>query len=235
MGPASSSEHRRAFRELERLGLLLMSDPALPCVTRIVAGEPIRGSWWGHPRGHAIYHVLTRLAESPDVLAAKLLAGKVTFIHRALWPAFLAVARSREPWQMQPLPAAARSLLRRVDREGTVRTDELSPRRSSSAAPLRAAVRALEAALLVHADEIHTETGAHAKVLESWHHWQRRVGFPARPIPIDRAKQELAAAARRLCGETGGTARLPWEVTSRAGGRGRRPRGPGDSRPDVGD
>jgi hypothetical protein len=57
-----------------------------------VAGEPIRGSWWGHPSGHEIFAVLTRVLASPDVIATRLVDGKVTLIHRQLWPALVRVA-----------------------------------------------------------------------------------------------------------------------------------------------
>ena len=42
---------QRVERELERIGLLLEHDKELPSVTLLVAGEPIRGSWWGHALG----------------------------------------------------------------------------------------------------------------------------------------------------------------------------------------
>jgi hypothetical protein len=57
-----------------------------------VAGEPIRGSWWGHAAGHEIFAVLSRVLNSPDVIATRLVNGKVTLIHRRLWPALLRVA-----------------------------------------------------------------------------------------------------------------------------------------------
>ncbi len=57
-----------------------------------VAGEPIRGSWWGHPAGHEVFAVLTRVLSSPDVIATRLVNGKITLIHRRLWPALVRVA-----------------------------------------------------------------------------------------------------------------------------------------------
>jgi hypothetical protein len=74
-------------------GILLESARGpLPNVAEMVAGEPIRGSWWAHPAGHAIFAALNSLADSPDVVRTRLVNGKVTLIHRRLWPALVRVA-----------------------------------------------------------------------------------------------------------------------------------------------
>ncbi len=57
-----------------------------------VAGTPIRGGWWAHPKGHAIFAVTRAVRDSPDVLVCRLLGGKVTYIHRRLWPAVVRLA-----------------------------------------------------------------------------------------------------------------------------------------------
>jgi hypothetical protein len=54
-----------------------------------VAGGPIRGSWWGHPKGHEIFRLAEAVANSGDVLVCKLIEGKVTWVHRRLWPALV--------------------------------------------------------------------------------------------------------------------------------------------------
>lgn len=64
----------------------------VPTLAHAVAGEPVRGSWWAHPAAHAIYHALGVARSSPDVLACRLIAGKVTLVHRRLWPAFVCLA-----------------------------------------------------------------------------------------------------------------------------------------------
>jgi hypothetical protein len=66
-------------------------------MAEMIAGEPIRGSWWGHPAGHAIFAALNSLAESPDVVRTRLLNGKVTLVHRRLWPALVRVADQLPP------------------------------------------------------------------------------------------------------------------------------------------
>jgi hypothetical protein len=74
-------------------GVVLQSarGPA-PSLAERVAGEPIRGSWWGHRSGHEIYRVINLVRASPDVVATRLINGKVTLIHRRLWPALARVA-----------------------------------------------------------------------------------------------------------------------------------------------
>jgi len=57
-----------------------------------VAGGPIRGSWWAHPKGHDIFQCSRAVRESPDVLVCRLVGGKVTYIHRRLWPALVCLA-----------------------------------------------------------------------------------------------------------------------------------------------
>src|SRR4029453_6086827 len=74
-------------------GMLLESARGpLPNVAEMVAGEPIRGSWWGHPAGHAILDALNSLADSPDVVRTRLVNRKVTLVHRRLWPALARLA-----------------------------------------------------------------------------------------------------------------------------------------------
>ena len=64
----------------------------VPSLAERIVGEPIRGSWWGHPSGDEIYRVVNRVRASPDVVATRLINGKVTLIHRRLWPALVRVA-----------------------------------------------------------------------------------------------------------------------------------------------
>ena len=92
-------------------GVVLASARGLaPTLTQHIAGEPIRGSWWGHPEGKHIFAVLQAVSHDPDVLVCRLVDGKVTLVHRRLWPALAAAA---------PLLDAAR--LARVTQEHTAR------------------------------------------------------------------------------------------------------------------
>lgn len=78
---------------LAEQGMLLESARGpIPNVAALVAGEPIIGSWWSHPASHAIFEAINELADSPDVVRLRLVNGKVTLVHRSLWPALVRVA-----------------------------------------------------------------------------------------------------------------------------------------------
>jgi hypothetical protein len=179
--------------QLEERGLLLVQDAAFPNVCAIVAGETVRGSWWGHPAGKRIFRVLEELEEGADVVFVKLLSKKVTLVHRRLWPALLAVASARSEWQLRALSGEATDLLERVDRERTVRS-------SGKAA------KDLEARLLVASRQVHGARGAHETELESWSAWAKRVGCAA---PL--ASEEAGRAALEAASEVrGAPVKFPW-------------------------
>ena len=76
------------LRFVERHGIVLESAQGpRPNLAEAVVGARIRGSWWGHPKGHAIFWATRAVRDSTDVLVCRLLDGKVTYIHRRLWPA----------------------------------------------------------------------------------------------------------------------------------------------------
>jgi len=64
----------------------------VPSLAEVIAGEPVRGSWWSHPKSHQIFAVTRAVRESDDVLVCRLIRGKVTFVHRRLWPALVRAA-----------------------------------------------------------------------------------------------------------------------------------------------
>jgi hypothetical protein len=198
-------------RALEQHAILLESDARLPSVSALVAGAPVRGSWWGHPQGGIIYEVAGWLAAQSDVLVCKLVSGKVSYVHRSLWSACFAVATAREPWQTQGLSRAALNLLAGVQREGELRTDDLPWFDCGAHGPTAAAAaRELEKKLLVHAAQVHTDKGFHAKSLESWEHWARRASFHPRPRLTARARRELERVLGGLNRRFEADARLPW-------------------------
>jgi hypothetical protein len=82
---------------VKRHGVVLQAARGpVPSLAEAIAGSPIRGSWWGHPKGHEIFHVAESICESDEVLVCKLVGGKVTYVHRRLWPALVRLA-SRFP------------------------------------------------------------------------------------------------------------------------------------------
>lgn len=67
-----------------------------PSLAERVAGERIAGSWWGHPKGHEIFELTRKVHDSRAVLICTLAKGRITYIHRRLWPYFICLA-SRFP------------------------------------------------------------------------------------------------------------------------------------------
>jgi hypothetical protein len=199
-------EHHDTIRNtLLTCGILLESDAKLPSISSIIAGGAVRGSWWGHPSGGAIYAALQWLADQTDVTAAKLVSQKITYIHQDLWPALIAIGRARESWQMKGLSRHARSALDEVTLEGYVHPDQAA----RESAPKIA--RELETRLLIHSFSVHTESGAHAKCLESWDHWANRVGFvPAQKLTTRQAKKKFENALQALNERYNASGRLPW-------------------------
>jgi hypothetical protein len=64
----------------------------VPSMAEAIAGGPIRGSWWAHPKGEEIFLAAEAVGDSSDVLVCKLIDGKVTYVHRRLWPALVKLA-----------------------------------------------------------------------------------------------------------------------------------------------
>ncbi|HEY2464905.1 MAG TPA: hypothetical protein VGI32_12685 [Steroidobacteraceae bacterium] len=69
-------------------------------LTEAIAGEPIKGSWWAHAKSHQIFAVLQKLEDSPEILVCRFIAGRVTFVHRRLWPAIVRLANRFHPEQL---------------------------------------------------------------------------------------------------------------------------------------
>jgi hypothetical protein len=183
---------RTVVVKVRALGLLLLQDAKLPSALTVVRGVSEGGSWWSLPEANAIYAALERATDDKDVLVAKLVAGKVTLIHRALWPAVLAVATSREPWQLRGLSPAARRMLAALDDGDSI---------DAAGAP----GKELDRRLLVHAATVHGPSGKHLTRLEPWQTWAARKGCAA--IEVGAGKEELETAVTRL----GGTrSLLPW-------------------------
>jgi hypothetical protein len=193
------SESVPVLAKLQEHGLLLQTDANLPNVCALVAGAPVRGSWWAHPRSHEIFRVNCELAAHPDVLVTKLISGKITYLHRALWPAFVAIGRARKPWQIEHLSHDAHNLLAEVDRK-PIQTDRRVSKPASE----------LEINLLVYSEQFHTDAGAHARRLESWDHWSIRTGYIGEQITLISARLTLEDVVASLNGKFKGRGRLPW-------------------------
>jgi hypothetical protein len=87
----------QAMAFVEHCGVVLVSARGpVPRLTEAIVNEPIEGSWWGHPKSHHIFAILEALADSEDILVCRLVRGKITLVHRRLWPALVRSA-SRFP------------------------------------------------------------------------------------------------------------------------------------------
>ena len=195
-------EFAELLDRLQEFDLLLDADPKFPSVTGFVAGDNVRGSWWAHPQSHEMFNLACQLHDHLDVLLVKLISGKVTLVHRPLWPAVFAVATAREPWQLEELSKQAKALLKKVDKE---------TKASSSGDP----VRELEARLLVHSESVHTESGSHTKELQTWKSWARRVKLGNVKLSSSEAKAQLEAVVARLNKQFNAAGTLPWNKKRR--------------------
>lgn len=166
-----------------------------------VTGERVRGSWWGHARGHEIWNLAQSLGA--DVVSVKLVAGKETLVHRDLWPALARVATDegfRRP-RLARLRERARALLEAAQARPPLRLDEHAAALGLAKPERRAldeARRELERSLLLRTDEVHTETGRHASVLEPWEPWIAREGLG--PAVAALAVEDALARLRAACG-----------------------------------
>jgi hypothetical protein len=82
-------------------GVVLVSaaGPA-PRLTDAIAGETVKGSWWGHPQGKRIFALLEAVKASPDVLVCRMIEGKLTLVHRRLWPQLVRLSARFTPGQL---------------------------------------------------------------------------------------------------------------------------------------
>ena len=83
-----------ALAFIEEHGVVLVAGKGpVPRLVEVIVGEPIKGSWWGHPASHRIFAVLQAVEESGELLVCRLVEGKVTLVHRRLWPALARLER----------------------------------------------------------------------------------------------------------------------------------------------
>ena len=71
-----------------------------PSLAATIAGQPIRGSWWKHRKAAQIFRCSRAVRDSKEVLVCRLLEGKVTYVHRRLWPALVRLRDQFGPSQL---------------------------------------------------------------------------------------------------------------------------------------
>jgi len=85
---------KKAIAYVKANGVVLESGRgAVPSLAEAIAGAPIRGSWWAHPKANTIFLCSRAIRASADVLVCRLVGGKVTYVHRRLWPALVRLAQ----------------------------------------------------------------------------------------------------------------------------------------------
>jgi hypothetical protein len=110
-----------ALAFVERHGLVLEATrrAGIVSLADAVAGEPIRGSWWAHPASRAIFAATRAVREAPEILVCRLVDGKISFVHRRLWPALARLA--------ERFPAADLARLHEVHTTGGAHRVEETP------------------------------------------------------------------------------------------------------------
>ena len=84
---------KQALAFVKANGVVLESGRGpVPNLAEAIAGGPVRGSWWAHPRARDIFGCSRAVRSSADVLVCRLILGKVTYVHRRLWPALVRLA-----------------------------------------------------------------------------------------------------------------------------------------------
>jgi hypothetical protein len=126
----------QAIRFIEQHGIVLEAGqgPA-PTLARQVLGPSVRGSWWSHPKAKEFFRLTRAVRENPAILVCRLVNGKITYVHKRLWPA---LAR-----QVHDLGAARLTALREVHTDSGAHKLEETPFRSWVPADVVAAARDL--------------------------------------------------------------------------------------------
>ena len=89
---------KQAFSFVKTNGIALESGRrSVPSLAETIAGIPIRGSWWKHPKANNIFLCSRAIRNSKNVLVCRLIAGKITYVHRRLWPALVRLAGQFDP------------------------------------------------------------------------------------------------------------------------------------------
>jgi hypothetical protein len=95
----ATAEDALAFVRQHGVVLASAKGPAAR-LTEAIVGKPIKGSWWAHPQSHRIFGILGAVAASENVLVCRLVNGRITLVHRRLWPAMVRLARRFTPGQL---------------------------------------------------------------------------------------------------------------------------------------
>lgn len=88
----------KAIQFVETHGVVLESARGcVPSLAEWIAGEAISGSWWSHARSSDIWAATRAIRRSSEILVCRLIDGKITYVHRRLWPALVRLAACLPP------------------------------------------------------------------------------------------------------------------------------------------
>jgi hypothetical protein len=83
----------QAIAFVRKHGVVLESGRGpVPSLAEAVAQGPIKGSWWSHSKSKEIFARTRAVRDDNDILVCRIVGGKVTFVHRRLWPALIRLA-----------------------------------------------------------------------------------------------------------------------------------------------
>jgi hypothetical protein len=95
-------EQAIAFVQLHGVVLESANGP-VPSLVQAIAGVSVKGNWWAHSRGKEIFQITRAVRESDQILVCRLIAGKVTLVHRSIWPALIRCAEHFRPDQISQI------------------------------------------------------------------------------------------------------------------------------------
>ncbi len=196
------------YDELEKFGILMLTDSSLPSLTSVVAGAPVKGSWWGHPLGNLMYNLSNEFLDSADLLSIKLINKKTTFVQKKYWSAVVAVGSAQEVWQIKKLSPECKKLFQLVKTEGEIITD--NKKLKKSATEIGKLASKLEERLLICSGSIHTPSGKHVRVLKSWENEMHSRKFKWTKISYDEAIHKLEILGAELTNVYNTKVKFPW-------------------------
>lgn len=93
-GPARGMTPAECLRFVRRHGVVLEAARGpVPSLAEAFLGVGQSGRWWSHARARAFYGVTRAVRAHPSVLVCRLVSGKITYVHRRLWPALYVLRR----------------------------------------------------------------------------------------------------------------------------------------------
>jgi hypothetical protein len=178
-------ELSKVYSEFKKHGLLLLSDPELPSLVTLIAGEPVKGTWWGHAKGNLMYNLSQELEDDSEILVIKLINKKITYIHKRHWNALFSIVLEKSDWQTKGLKPEHKSLLQTIQKKKTVRADDASFKKSPTEIGKLAAK--LEEKLVVCSQSIHSESGKHIRQMKTWETHIKEIKFPYKKMKAPEA------------------------------------------------